>query len=86
MGTKTVIKQYDTLSNSENERNRMMPRNKHMIFSLFNNTSTPIFKLHTSIGHNLFSVPFDINTETLPADFNMEMTEMLCDMHQRNTF
>jgi hypothetical protein len=41
-------------------------------------------KYETTIS--LSSMPCDINVETVPAEFQMEMLNMQCDMDLRNTF
>jgi hypothetical protein len=35
---------------------------------------------------NLFSVPFDVNVESVPVKFQMEMKDMWCDVDLRNAF
>jgi hypothetical protein len=35
---------------------------------------------------NLFSTQFQVNVDTAPAEFHMEMTHLCCDTDLRNTF
>jgi hypothetical protein len=51
----------------------MMPRN---LFGFFNKNSAPVFKYGATI--NLFSLPFGVTVETLPAEFHVEVTGLQC--------
>jgi hypothetical protein len=63
------------------ERKHSVKRKK---FSFINKNSKYTQSINQSI--NLFSVSFDINVETTPAEFQISMTDLQCDTNLRNIF
>jgi len=57
-----------------------MLRNTQNKFSFVKKYSISLFKVHENIRAVKPSIPFDVTVETVPDEFQMEITDPLCKM------